>query len=211
MQQPAKRPLTYQTGSNAVQTSPPQQGEFGQSECHTKPLKRSSALTELPQDVDLMICELLAPDDVLQLETVNHKIQEPCQSNRLWKVFCTRQWGAMSNFTAYRRAKDLFRDDNGWHPIYEHRAVQPKFQMKEISLHTTQCMAMDLRFTGEETITAWNLEAVTSSGHKQRQACLSIVDHSSAKVKQVFDLRDTAMNCCDVSQGLILTGGVDGK
>mmetsp|Transcript_27253 Transcript_27253/g.50022 ORF Transcript_27253/g.50022 Transcript_27253/m.50022 type:complete len:476 (-) Transcript_27253:31-1458(-) len=209
MQPPAKRLLRHWADSDGGHNCP--QGALGQSECHSKPRQPDTALRELPQDVDLMICELLTPTDVLQLETVNHQLKDPCQSNRLWKVFCTRQWGAKSNFTAYRRAKDLFRDDNGWHPLCERKPVLPKFQMKEISLHATQCMAMDLRFTGEETITAWNIEAMNSSGHKQRQASLSIVDHSTARVKQVFDLCGTAMNCCDVSQGLILTGSVDGK
>lgn len=163
---------------------------------------------EIPQDLCVVVCQLLGVLDVLRLLVCSRRTREVALMEDVWLFFCRTKWGISANVHTYKRAKDLFLDSNGWFPRRGGRRVLPYFKVDRLQVHHMPCTTMDLRCTDEAIIAV--SEAPRQKDHKKK-AHVNIIDPSTRQLRDRFEVSEATINCCDVQRGWICLGSEDSK
>lgn len=160
---------------------------------------------ELPHCLGMLLCHYLSPMDVVALIAASWRKRELATSEEVWRYFCSSNWGSSANFAAYQSSRELYLDGNGWFPHRHGQRQRPFFETRNLKLHDSPCLTMDMRFSENEIV------AVSEARMGRSQACIHIIDPETCQLRQQVEVSSATINCCDVGPGLICVGSDDSK
>eukprot|EP00927_Polykrikos_kofoidii_P018829 TRINITY_DN18774_c0_g1_i3.p1 TRINITY_DN18774_c0_g1~~TRINITY_DN18774_c0_g1_i3.p1 ORF type:complete len:494 (+),score=51.95 TRINITY_DN18774_c0_g1_i3:402-1883(+) len=166
---------------------------------------------DLPQILIILVFHLVGPWDFCCFALVNRRFSDIGLSDAVWRFFCRSRWGSSSNFSVYTNAKALFRDSNGWFPYQGASPHPPCFEVQRLRLHKTRCLTMDLRITDEEIVAVSEAPRDATTSKVLQQASVQILETSTGRLRERFDVSNATINCCDVNPGQICLGSDDSK
>lgn len=164
---------------------------------------------EIPQDLGVLVCQYLGPNDVVRLVVVSCRTRELGLCDEVWRFFCHVRWGRSANLRAYKIAKDLYFDCNGWFPQRCGQRQKPFFDVQRLKLHDSPCLTMDVRMTDEEIIVV--SEAPHHGKYGRQDASVHIIDPGTRELRERFEVSNATINCCDIGPDLICLGSDDSK
>lgn len=162
---------------------------------------------DLPQDVSVLLCQFAGPCCVGRVGCAGKRARELARDGAVWRCFCLARWGRGANLHAYRSARELYLDRNGWLPQGSGRLVPPAFDVQQMRLHGSGCTTMDLSFEDDELIAV----SEAPQGCPSASASVLVLDYGTREVRQRLSVSDSRINCCDAGGGLVCTGGSDSK